>query len=66
MRWNNAVAGDEEALHFIESNHLMGLGLDYIDVHLLASARLTGIPLWTLDRPLQTAAMRLNVAWEGR
>lgn len=57
------VAGHDEILHFIESNHLMGLGLGYIDVHLLASARLAGIPLWTLDRPLHAATIRLNAAW---
>jgi predicted nucleic acid-binding protein len=57
------VAGHDEILHFIESNHLMGLGLGYIDVHLLASARLAGIPLWTLDRTLHAVAIRLNAAW---
>lgn len=56
------VAGHEEVLHFIESNRLMGLGLGYIDVHLLASARLSGLPLWTLDRTLQTTAVRLKLA----
>jgi len=30
----------------------MGRGLGYIDMHLLASAKLSGIPLWTLDRSL--------------
>jgi len=60
------VASHEEVLRFIESNRLMGLGLGYIDVHLLASARLAGLPLWTLDRPLQAAAARLNAAWKPR
>jgi predicted nucleic acid-binding protein len=60
------VAGHEEVLHFIESNHLMGLGLGYLDVHLLASARLSGLPLWALDRTLQTAAAHLEVAWRSR
>jgi hypothetical protein len=60
------VAAHEEILQFIESNHLMGLGLGYIDVHLLASAKLTNLPLWTLDRPLQSAATRLHVAYQSR
>ncbi len=60
------VADHQEVLHFIESNHLMGLGLGYVDMHLLASARLSGLPLWTLDRPLQTAAVLLNVAWQSQ
>ena len=60
------VAGHDEVLRFIESNRLMGLGLGYVDVHLLASARLSGLPLWTLDRALQTAAARLDAAWKSR
>jgi len=59
------VAAHEEVLHFIESNRLMGLGLGYVDVHLLASAALGGLPLWTLDRTLQTTAVRLNAAWQS-
>jgi len=57
------VASHEEVLHFIESHHLMGCGLGYVDVHLLASARLSGIPLWTLDHPLTVAAVHLHVAF---
>jgi hypothetical protein len=30
----------------------MGKGLGYIDMHLLASAVLTKVPLWTLDKKL--------------
>jgi hypothetical protein len=59
------VASHQEVLQFIESNHLMGLGLGYVDAHLLASARLGGLPLWTLDRSLQTAAARLQIAWRN-
>ncbi|MBI5585390.1 MAG: type II toxin-antitoxin system VapC family toxin [Deltaproteobacteria bacterium] len=44
-----------EILKFIEQNRLMGKGLGYIDVQLLASAVLTGIPLWTLDKKLNEA-----------
>jgi len=60
------IASHDEVLHFIESNRLMDLGLGYIDVHLLASAKLAALPLWTLDRPLRTAAIRLKVAWDSR
>jgi len=42
----------EEILAFIENSNLMGKGLGYVDVHLLASAVLTGIPLWTLNKKL--------------
>src|SRR3990172_2433792 len=43
-------AEHEEIMQFIESNKLMGKGLGYIDVHLIASAVLTGVPIWTLDK----------------
>ncbi len=42
----------EEVLHFIEHNKLMGKGLGYVDMHLSSSARLTGVPIWTLDNSL--------------
>ena len=57
-----AGAGHEEIMPFIEDERLMGLGLGYVDIALLASARLTMIPLWTLDLPLRKAASRLGVA----
>jgi predicted nucleic acid-binding protein len=50
----------EEVLSFIDSHKIMGKGLGYIDVHLLASALLTGIPLWTIDRKLDQAAEALH------
>ncbi len=46
----------EEVLAFIEGHGLMEKGLGYIDVHLLASAVLTGVPLWTFDKKLEKAA----------
>jgi hypothetical protein len=42
----------EEVMLFIENHSLMGKGLGYIDMHLLASAILTKVPLWTLDNNL--------------
>lgn len=50
----------EEVLAFIEDHDLMGKGLGYIDVHLLASAVLTGLPLWTRDKKLEKAAEGLH------
>ena len=56
-----ATAGHEEIMRFIETERLMGLGLGYVDVALLATARLSMIPLWTLDLPLRKAATKLGV-----
>lgn len=54
-----AVANDDEVLKFLEGRQLMGKGLGYIDIHLLMSALLTGIPLWTFDKRLHELATSL-------
>jgi predicted nucleic acid-binding protein len=57
------VASDIEVLRFINQQALYGLGIGYVDAHLLASARLTaGGSLWTRDKRLQAVADRLGVA----
>lgn len=59
------VAEHEEALSFIENNRLMGKGLGYVDVHLMTSAALTGVSIWTLDKKLAQAADRLHIKHNG-
>lgn len=55
------TASDDEALQFIEDHRLMGRGLGYVDVHLLAAAALSGgMPLWTRDHRLAGAAADLG------
>ncbi len=56
------VAGHDEVLHLLASHRLYGRGLGWIDVHLLASALLTGCGLWTFDRLLRSIAARLDLA----
>lgn len=56
------VATHEEALAFLETHRLMGKGLGYVDLHLLAAAMLDRTPLWTLHRRLASAAARLGIA----
>jgi len=55
------AASNSEALILIESHRLMGRGIGWVDVHLLASARLAHEPIWTLDQRLAAAAHQLNV-----
>ena len=55
-------ASDEEAFDFIEQHALYGLGIGYVDVHLLASARLTSARLWTRDKRLNEVAIKLRLA----
>ena len=57
------VASHDEVLDLIERTQLWGVGLSYIDVHLLASALLSNIPLWTEDKHLRAAAEALGVAY---
>lgn len=52
----------DEARTLIEQEALFSLGLGIVDVHLLASARLSNSRLWTLDKRLADAAQRLGVA----
>ena len=54
----------DELLAFIESRKLMGKGLGYVDIHLLASAVLAGIVLWTEDKPLMRAARYLKISYK--
>ena len=58
------VATDAEVLGFITTHALHGIGIGYVDVHLLAAAKLTpGTQLWTLDKRLQAAAGQLDLAF---
>lgn len=57
------VATDQEVLGFIGGQKLYGLGVGYVDAHLLASAKLTaGVGLWTRDERLHAVAVRLGLA----
>jgi len=57
-----AVADHDEVLALTTRARLAGRGLGWIDLHLLASARLSHAPLWTLDRRLERAAADLGIA----
>jgi len=58
-----AVATDAEVLRFIERHALFGRGIGYVDVHLLAAARLTeAASLWTSDKRLHGVADELGLA----
>jgi len=56
-------AEHEEVMQFIENYSLMGKGLGYIDMHLLASAILSRVPLWTLDNKLKQVSVKLGLAY---
>jgi predicted nucleic acid-binding protein len=57
------TAADFEVLRFISRYRLYGLGIGYVDCHLLASVMLTpDALLWTHDKRLSAVAGRLGVA----
>jgi hypothetical protein len=57
------LATDAEVLGFINRQALFGRGIGYVDVHLLASVRLTpGAELWTRDNRLRSVAEELGLA----
>lgn len=52
-----------EGLHLLNEHALMGRGLSWSDVQLLAAARIDGLRLWTRDRALAEAAAELELAY---
>ena len=57
------VATDLEVLALIEQRQLAGLGIGYVDAHLLAATILTAdARLWTRDKRLGVVAVQLGLA----
>ena len=56
------VARDSEVLGLIETRHLWGSRIGWVDAHLLASALVSDCQLWSHDRPLRVAAVRLKLS----
>ena len=55
------VAEHDEVMRFVETHLLYGKGLGWIDMHLLASAHIVQLPLWSLDKRLADAARDLGL-----
>ena len=53
-----------EIVGFVRDRKLHGRGIGWIDAHLLASALVGRLRLWTTDPALATLAKELNVAYE--
>ena len=53
----------QEVVVFVRYRKLHGRGLGWIDVHLLASALVGQLQLWTADSRLQAVARELGVAY---
>lgn len=60
------AVGHLEAVEFVRVRKLLGRGLGWIDVHILASAVLARLDLWTADSRVAAAAEEVGVAFDGR
>ncbi|NOG97865.1 MAG: hypothetical protein HND52_07875 [Ignavibacteriae bacterium] len=47
----------------MKKNKLNGMGIGFVDIHLLASSKLAGYPLFTYDKKLSAAAEELRLAY---
>jgi len=56
----------DEYLTFIESQRLIGKGIGFVDIHLLASALLESNFLWTRDKNLKSMAQKLKLSFTPR
>jgi predicted nucleic acid-binding protein len=56
------IAQHDEVLQFVDGQKLYGRGIGWIDAHLLASARLDHLAIWTLDKPLSKIAESIGIS----
>jgi predicted nucleic acid-binding protein len=56
------VVSHQEVLHFVDRHRLMGRGLGWIDLHLLASTLVSRATLATRDLPLARIARDLGIS----
>ena len=57
-----ASVAHDEVVAFVRARRLQARGAGWIDVHLLASAMVSGMTLWTADERTETLATELGVA----
>jgi len=55
------LVSHDEVSSFLERQRLQGKGLGWMDMHLLAAARVARIPLWTHDKNLAAVASHLDL-----
>ena len=55
----------DEYMQFIQRNRLFGIGIGLVDVHLLASALIADVALWTVDKRLHKVALDLGLAYRS-
>lgn len=59
------VAEHDEVLRLLDNEKLYGKGLGAVDVHLIASARLSSARLWSKDKAIRKETDRLRLTFES-
>jgi predicted nucleic acid-binding protein len=54
----------EEFYLFLDQHRLFGIGLSFIDIHLLASALISHCLIYTRDKILLASAIKLKIAYK--
>lgn len=63
--WQATLVPHEEVVAFVRQRRLNGRGIGWIDAHLLASALVCRLQLWTADGPLAAVAKELGIAYDA-
>jgi predicted nucleic acid-binding protein len=58
------VVSHAEVVAFVRDRKLNGRGIGWVDAHLLASALVGHLKLWTADSPLAAVAAELGIGYE--
>ncbi len=56
------VATEDEVLFFMERHRVFGKGVGYLDMHLLASAALENLKIWTRDKRMGDIAALVGLS----
>jgi predicted nucleic acid-binding protein len=64
VMYQAAIVPHREVVTFVRHRGLHGLGVGWIDIHLLASALAERMQLWTADARLAAVAKTLGVAYK--
>ena len=62
--YRSASVPHAEVMDFVRHRKLNGRGIGLVDVHLLASALVSQIRLWTADSCLEAIASELQIAYQ--
>jgi len=63
---HSPTVDSQEFLYFFDKHKLMEKSIGFVDVHLLASAQLSGLPIWTADNRLSAVSKYLELQYSRR